>query len=272
MSTHSWPGLLPFATYSVQKIAEASFAEVYRIIERPSACIGRTPRSSILKVMRLQSRRDQPSMELNTAGRVEDVVSEIRIMNALTVIPGYVKFKEAYIVQGFTVPYLTKAWEDHAKAGEAYFPHPGSYTEKSLFLVIELGDAGTTLDDYQLKNVDEAWDIFLGTVLALAKAEDFLTFEVSFYRYSYSSPSVNQKQHRDLHESNICVSTIGTATPRSPGSPPKYGNAGLEVTLIDYGLSRATLEDGRTLYFPLENDLGIFQGTNGHPQFDAYRK
>lgn len=182
MLAHNWAALLPAGTYSVKKIAEASYAEVYRIIEDESVCAGQERRSSILKVMRLKSRRDPNSMEIDTASRAEDVVSEIRIMNALTEIPGYVQFKGAYIVKGETEPFLSKAWDDHNENSkeESYFCHPREYTKNTLFLVIELGDAGITLDDYKIKSVDEVWDIFLGTVLALAKAEDVRSFEVSF--------------------------------------------------------------------------------------------
>lgn len=190
MPAHNWAAILPTGTWSVHKIAEASYAEVYRIIEDKSACVDQEPRSSILKVMRLQTRRDPTSLESENASRVEDVVSEIRIMNALTEIPGYVQFKEAYIVKGETEPFLTKAWEDHNRTSKegSYFPHPSEYIKNTIFLVTELGDAGITLDDYNITKVDEAWDIFLGTVLALAKAEEVRSFEVRFpCSYSFFS-------------------------------------------------------------------------------------
>lgn len=44
------------------------------------------------------------------------------------------------------------------------------------------------------------------------------------------------------------------------------------MTLIDYGLSRATLQNGDTASYDLEEDLTVFGGTDGHPQFNAYRR
>lgn len=52
----------------------------------------------------------------------------------------------------------------------------------------------------------------------------------------------------------------------------KFGRSGLDVTILDYGLSRATLANGDRVYFDLESDLAIFAGPAGHPQFDAYRR
>ena len=52
----------------------------------------------------------------------------------------------------------------------------------------------------------------------------------------------------------------------------RYGRSGLEVTILDYGLSRATLPNGDIAYNDLENDLAVFQGAPGHAQFDIYRR
>ena len=52
----------------------------------------------------------------------------------------------------------------------------------------------------------------------------------------------------------------------------KYGRSGFEVTILDYGLSRAKLPNGDIVFNDLENDLAIFQGTAGRTQFDTYRR
>ncbi|CAG8977549.1 hypothetical protein HYALB_00012355 [Hymenoscyphus albidus] len=257
-----WAEILPKWTkthkYEITKIAEASYAEVYRLIEEEASCVDGLRRSSILKVMRLKSPRDPESLECDTASRVEDVVSEIRIMNALTEIPGYVSFKDAFLVKGAAEPFLVNAWDEYVRTceeEESYFTDPREYTEDTVFLVVELGDAGITLDDYRIESVEEVWDIFLGSVMALAMGEIDRGFE-----------------HRDLHENNICVVKVRDAAIPEKDSSLKWKNSGLEITLIDYGLSRATLPNGETMCYPLENDLGIFRGSDGHPQFNAYRK
>lgn len=52
----------------------------------------------------------------------------------------------------------------------------------------------------------------------------------------------------------------------------KYGRSGFDVTILDYGLSRAKLPNGDTVFNDLENDLAVFQGPAGHSQFDIYRR
>lgn len=64
---------------------------------------------------------------------------------------------------------------------------------------------------------------------------------------------------------------MGTKVPL----PLRFGFSGLEVTLIDYGLSRAKLSNGEIAYNNLETELSVFQGTEtgaGAVQFDIYRR
>lgn len=51
-----------------------------------------------------------------------------------------------------------------------------------------------------------------------------------------------------------------------------FGRSGLEVTLIDYGLSRAKLPNGDIAYCDLEEDLAVFCGEDGNSQYDTYRR
>ena len=74
LSLQSWNDIL-IEDSEVIKIAEASFAEVYRVRNAAG--------SSILKVMNLKVPSDRGSTRRKRSIRVEDVVSEVRIMNAL---------------------------------------------------------------------------------------------------------------------------------------------------------------------------------------------
>lgn len=157
------------------KIAEASYAEVYRITI-PSG------ETSIIKVMRIESPDDPAASKSGTAIRVENIVSEVRIMNALTELPGFVRFKDAHIIRGRSIQPFIDAYEEREasrRGRRSQFPHPKAYTEKSEFLAIELGDAGCVLEDFVVNSIDQVWDIFLGTVLALAKGEMANEFEVN---------------------------------------------------------------------------------------------
>lgn len=168
-----WNDLLP-AEAQVVKIAEASFAEVYRVTV--------DGQDSILKVMQLQIESDPSSLHNYTAIKIETVVSEIRLMNALTEFPGFVKFKEAHLVRGKPSNAIIRAchssrWNPSTQSSE--FPDPNDFKASSLFLAIELQDAGRVLDETPLTRIDEVWDVLLGIVVALAHAEYSLKFEVS---------------------------------------------------------------------------------------------
>lgn len=272
LATKNWDDVLAPGS-SIQKIAEASYAEVFRITNP----VG----SSILKLLRLKVPTDPTSKRSDTAIKVETVVSEMRLMNALTEIPGFVKFKDAHIVEGKPPAAFVEAYEGHLNAGgESYFPHPNKISKNAVFLAIELGDAGHVLEKYPIQNIDQLWDIFLGVVVALARAEIEYEFE-----------------HRDLHENNICIfehspsstqpsKSNSKARDNSPPSPHRFGKSGLEITILDYGLSRATIYPTPTpsnpspppeiVSYNLESDPAVFSsfepGTIAGIQFDTYRR
>ncbi|KUJ07155.1 uncharacterized protein LY89DRAFT_789946 [Mollisia scopiformis] len=243
----------------VTKIAEASYAEVYRV----NTAAG----SSILKVMRIRMEEQPESMRCYTASDVKAIISEIRIMNALTTVPGFVTYKDAHLVQGMIPPCITKAYRKHVKAlkrdgGWSHFPVPHTLPEETIYLVIELGDAGDVLDEVGLDTKEQVWDVFIGVTIALARAE-----------------VTNEFEHRDLHENNICVK-LGPKRPvgddnHDDANGPKYGSTGWEITLIDYGLSRTQLPNGEIAFNNLEDDLRLF-GSQGfgiaRVQYETYRR
>ncbi len=59
-----------------------------------------------------------------------------------------------------------------------FYPSPSRYLDDTAFLVVELGDAGTALEDFALASPAQLWDIFLHVAIALARAEDQVKFEV----------------------------------------------------------------------------------------------
>jgi serine/threonine-protein kinase haspin len=137
--------------------------------------------------MQLKIPTDPASLKNDTASDVKNVVSEIRIMNALTVVPGFVRFKDAHLVQGTPPDAVARAFEKFQKekkgkkkAEASWFPLPSSYIEESAFLVIELGDAGLALENIKIKDLDQVWDVFIGVVMALSRGEVANEFEVCF--------------------------------------------------------------------------------------------
>lgn len=81
-------------------------------------------------------------------------------------------------------------------------------------------------------------------------------------------------QHRDLHEGNVCVREVRSAKTKTDKSLRRFGYSGLDVTILDYGLSRAeNVEDisARPFAQDLEKDLSLFTSTHA-AQCKVYRQ
>lgn len=169
----------------IEKIAEASYAEVYRITNEHG--------TSIIKTVRLESPIKPQTKAQERSGLVdeephpeEDMLGELRISEWLADIPGFVVYKEQYVVKGKAPKALLEthqAFHRRMKRKDPdrlqFYPSPSRYLDETRFLVVELGDAGTALEDFELTSISQVWDIFLHTALALARAEDLIEFEVS---------------------------------------------------------------------------------------------
>lgn len=174
LSIQEWSDVL-LPGVKLEKIAEASFAEVYRVQTKKE--------SSIIKILNLRVSGDKASMHRDHANLPSAVVSELRIMNALTPIPGFVRFADAHVVQGAVPLIVKKAWKKYAVAKEGTHHQtdktdPDDYCDDSMFLVMELGNAGTCLEDLKVESVHQIWDVLIGTTMALARAEFSHQFEV----------------------------------------------------------------------------------------------
>ncbi|UKZ80631.1 hypothetical protein TrVFT333_008394 [Trichoderma virens FT-333] len=247
----------------IVKIAEASSAEVYRITNKRG--------TSIIKAIRLPSPIKALTKTQVASGLIDeephsesDVDNELQISEWLSDIPGFAVYKERYIVQGKTTSELLETHQTVQKKmkredpGRAqYYPSPSRYLDDTKFLVVELGDAGKSLENWQLDSTDQLWDIFLLEAIALARAEEVAMFE-----------------HRDLHEGNLCVKQARPPKKRDPNADGFFGYSGLEITILDYGLSRAedlTNDDSTPIVYDLERDLSLFTSTY-NPQCKVYRQ
>jgi len=180
----TWDDVCPFGD-RVDKIAEASYAEVYRITNERG--------TSIIKVIRLESPIKPQTKTQHRSGLVDeephseaDLKGELQISEWLADIPGFVVYKERYVVKGKAPKVLLETHQAfHRKMKRKdpdrlqFYPSPSRYLDNTKFLVVELGDAGTALEDFELRSADQLWDIFLHTAIALARAEDLVKFEVS---------------------------------------------------------------------------------------------
>ncbi|KAM4054650.1 haspin like kinase domain-containing protein [Hirsutella rhossiliensis] len=247
----------------IVKIAEASYAEVYRVSNERG--------TSIIKVIRLESPIKPQTKTQVKSGLVDeephsqdDVNGELQISEWLADIPGFVVYKERYLVQGKATKQLLEthqAFQRRMKRqdpGRAqFYPSPSRYVAETKFLAVELGDAGTALEDWELADESQLWDIFLLEAVALARAEDIAMFE-----------------HRDLHEGNLCVKRVSPPRQKDAKRGGFFGYSGLDITILDYGLSRAqdvSAADAKPVAFDLERDLSLFTSTHAS-QCTVYRQ
>ncbi|KAJ3565276.1 hypothetical protein NPX13_g7564 [Xylaria arbuscula] len=247
---------------TIVKIAEASYAEVYRVTNERG--------TSIIKVIRMKSPIKSQTKTQQNSGLVDeephadsDLQGELQISELVADIPGFVVYKERYIVQGKACRELLtthqtfhKKLKRHDPDRLQFYPSPSRYLDDTKFLVVELGDAGEALEDFNLATADQLWDIFFHVSIALARAEAKIGFE-----------------HRDLHEGNLCIRRVSEPVPKDERvRKGHFGFSGLEVTILDYGLSRAQAErDMKPVAYDLERDLSIF--TSDHAaQCRVYRQ
>ncbi|KAI9804067.1 MAG: hypothetical protein M1825_001468 [Sarcosagium campestre] len=262
--------------YSVEKIAEASYGEVYRLSckdSHPSARF-KGPTDSVLKFIPLKPRfpvdASLKKIKMEQMTPLKDIVNEIETLKRMTDVPGLINIRDIRVFSGRVPVQFAKAWRSfkHRDGVETYFPDPGrksSYPEDQIWVVIEMENAGLDLEHVQLSSPVQVWDVFWGVAFALAKAEVHAEFE-----------------HRDLHLGNICVRDerdrpiMPPKGCRGPHQRPKFGLSRIRTTLIDYTLSRASMgrEGGegaqRVAFMDLEADPLLFKG-KGQYQYDVYR-
>ncbi|KUI64530.1 Serine/threonine-protein kinase haspin [Cytospora mali] len=258
----TWEDVCPVGD-RIEKIAEASYAEVYRITNERG--------TSIIKVIRLESPIRPQTKSQQNSGLVDeephsenDMAGELQISELLADIPGFVIYKEKYTVQGKATPALLethRTFHRNMKRKDPgrlqFYPSPSRYVTDTRFLVVELGDAGTALEDLGVLTTDQIWDIFFNVAVALARAENLVKFE-----------------HRDLHEGNVCVREVAPPKTKTDKSPCRFGYSGLDVTILDYGLSRAedtTQVNPTPIAHDLEKDLSLFTSTHAK-QCRVYRQ
>lgn len=257
--------------FTLTKIAEASFGEVYRIsLLHPIPGIS-TCDESVLKVIALRPppatlpadarKRKAAAKKADAMSAPADVANEVLVLQRMRSIPGFTNFRDVRIVQGRPPGLFVEAFrcfnrtQRAAKKDPSIFPDPGrkgSYAADQLWAVIEMQDAGTDLERLLDKDVDSeapvgvgalhasnsiwaVWDIFWQVVIALAKGEEGAEFE-----------------HRDLHLGNICVrepTNYNTSSPLirkaeevdSIDVTRKLRFTQWETTIIDYTISRCRL-------------------------------
>ena len=238
--------------FAISKIAEGTYADVYDIAPRKK-CTGN---KSIFKILPIRGKRSDRSM--GTA--VKEVLREVRLCDALTVLPGFTVYKGLMLVHGEYAKSFMEACDLFAeKTPEAIRPKPyrlykGRWQEFAIMELEPAGDDGETLKD---PSVFAVRDIFWLLVISLMNAEQRLDFE-----------------HRDLHISNICIDAWikGQEKDVPPRMLARSGPrqtaclSNLRPTIIDYTLSRSLVPKQDTGGFKILQEK---EGDSPYPPKEA---
>ncbi|KAI9831610.1 MAG: hypothetical protein M1826_003219 [Phylliscum demangeonii] len=257
---------------AVEKIAEASYGEVYRLNggdQSRDARFGRAD-EAVLKIIPLKrpppptpprprrsrrtTRRKIAKAAAAPTSAVDDVLTEARTLVRMTVVPGFTHLLDVRIMRGRLPTQFVSAWHRYlGQVGKTSdFPDPGkkaSYPADQLWAVIEMQNAGMDLAQFPLRDGVQMWDVFWSVAVALAKGENLARFE-----------------HRDLHLGNICVRERAPRT-TARGRSGNLGRSNLEVTIIDYTLSRVDAHDAdgddeeTVVFLDLDKDADLFTGS-----------
>jgi serine/threonine-protein kinase haspin len=159
------------------------------------------------------------------------------------------------LVKGLYPQQFLEAWDAYSALKKSENRRPSKFSEDQTFCIIQLSHHGTDLESYEISSWAEAAHIFWSVVRILARGETQCEFE-----------------HRDLHWGNILIdkSEEDEILERlldnlnlEDGETKVFdgGWGGVKVTLIDYTLSRAKVEDliGDIANYGFE-DEELFQG------------
>ncbi|KZF21726.1 hypothetical protein L228DRAFT_248456 [Xylona heveae TC161] len=177
--------------FDVDKIAEASYGEVYRLKFRDADSVWTRSDESVLKIIALKPPPGTPKRKykIDLMSAIQDVASEVDLLRRMSTVPGFTNFREVRVMCGRLPSQFVEAWKRFKKAkSKSEFPDPGkaySYPDDQLWAVIEMQDAGTDLENITLTDVYQLWDVFWGVAMTLAKGEELAGFEV---RLSSGSP------------------------------------------------------------------------------------
>lgn len=232
----------------VTKLGEGSYGDVYGV-HRPNTEL--SDPDTVLKIVPLRPPTGQGSRKHTS---VENLVSEYMISALMDEFPGFLRMRTIFLVDGHYPPSLYQAYLDYKKNSRTcHNPDPTdskNYPKNQAWAILEMEYAGVELEKLHDPTLHQIFDIFWTVAFSLGRAEEQVQFE-----------------HRDLHLSNICYriqKSPAKRFDRAPLTPTSsdshgsdddqafFGTSDIRITIIDFTLSRATLEDGTVVFEDLE--------------------
>lgn len=177
----------------VVKLAEGSYGEVYKMRLREEVCKQEMSKSKLAKlraygdgVFKVVPLRAVKGLGSKKFTRVDEIVSEVKMLKYLDPIPGFARFREIHVVQGRFPESFQEAWDYYKKTkDDSLNPNPANkraYPDSQMWAIIEMDDAGCELEKFSWSSVFQIYDIFWGVAMALARAEEHALFEVRSFR------------------------------------------------------------------------------------------
>ncbi|XP_023163891.2 putative serine/threonine-protein kinase haspin homolog [Drosophila hydei] len=236
------------------KIGEGVYGEVFKYTPK-----NKTKMNLVLKVLPIEG---TALVNEEVQKTYEQILPEIiisREMSALRInetnsTSGFVDIYNVSLVKGKYPKHLIGLWEDYDEEKESENDNPTMFTDSQLFIVLELKFAGTDMSKFVFLNAEQAYFALQQVVLTLAVGEEAFQFE-----------------HRDLHWGNILIEKTKKKFIdfKLRGKQLSVETKGIQITIIDYTLSRITVSEC-CHYNDLSQDDDLFVAT-GDYQYEVYR-
>ena len=173
------------------------------------------------------------------------------------ITPGFVQTHGVGVCRGTYAGALKEEWHRWNEIHKSENDPVDIFGDDQLYVVFVAANGGIDLEHFEPQSYEEIKSILMQVTLSLAIAEEACEFE-----------------HRDLHWGNLLISRDGTEsiTYRLRGVDITIQCAGLQVTLIDFTLSRIKSPDEKIEYCDLSLDPELFNGPKGDVQAETYRR
>lgn len=168
--------------YELVKMGEGAFGETYRLQRKSEDPAVQVLEEIVFKIIPLRARSGIGS---RSGIRVSEAVSEIELLTKMTPVPGFTRFHEAYIMRGIPPPQIAKAravYQRLPKTSQTDRRLAKRYPTTQLWVVMEMQYAGSDLERTRVTSNWQKWDLFWGVAIALARAEQFVEFEVRRFK------------------------------------------------------------------------------------------
>ncbi|EMR09024.1 hypothetical protein PNEG_02797 [Pneumocystis murina B123] len=226
--------------YSISKLGEASYSEVYLIKTENYD-------ETVLKIIPFGKEGQITSQE---------VLHEVRVTTKMSSIDGFVKSKGFVIVKGMYPEHLLFLWDKYNEVYESENSRPDSYDKDQYFCILLLEKGGKDLEHVNITTWRQVNRIFWDIVKVFSQGEKLYEFE-----------------HRDLHWGNVLVDDISDSS-EDMLSQLSLNSACFSqpcIIIIDYTFSRLRCDDniGELTWNNFE-DHEIFEA-HGDYQYEIYR-